>query len=795
MAESNNSARSAYLDWLKGEVERWCNKDGFFEAEWDYDDSITPDQILDAYQSYEEQGYASPLACLESKLFEDTYIETDFYENYLMNDLASAGEEVNDGWDSAQSVWEDLESVGYKGIDLNLDQLLGQSELRVNVFFATETEQNFDMGSIVNAFGNDYRSPDLDRIDGEDLDNALSYLVNQQGHSVAEVYDARVGCDPAEQPFIYSVREEITENSSEAMSELAALIRMDGNQMLDFLDAIEKGTDSLVLPKDYATIGIFNQWSGCGGTLDIHLEKDAVLPLSMVREFNIEGQTETSGSYTVDSVYGLVSSMWCPNFSYREGVESGVKEDYDVALEQARESRDAAEQLYGEPNLNDLIPDDLELLRVGMGADALSVGCYTLSGREGHFYSLVEGPAAEGLSTSDIENTLILLLDHCDDPSTYAYVVLEDMMGVVWTNGLEENDPATFAQHEFNPLDGDYSLDGEFTDLEIFPAETLNAASRLSERQRDNIEMAYARLNPGGFMPAAQLLARYDLERWHAFEVCEAVSASIPMGLVADIANPELTFKQARGLRYLAQTIYDSHMHSDVRVLGLFHQVAAHTDFSEDKIHAIGTVLKATPRFEFEDCWLGLSTDQLRSVKLALDENVPPSFLHRYSHGEYPAENMDILTLAARDGEAKEPQLMRLLHPDLSLGQLVESWSAAVDCGKGKLSATAFDLICNPQLPQPVMNALRLGLTYYDLPLDAARTVTAQTKPEEVWDLVGQERDEAITPSEGRESDSSAPKMSDSGSLRDEATMSREASGRLSQEHGAEQVPQREEIE
>lgn len=335
---ADDATREAYLSWLRDEVKRWCNEEGFFEAEWDRDDSIRPDQILDAYQSYEERGYASPLACLESKLLEDTRVEEIFYEHYLLTDLSEANEEVSEGWDSAQSVWEDLESVGYRGIDPNIEQLLSQSGLRVNVFFATEAEQNFDMGSIVDAFGNDYRSPDLDRISGEDLDNALSYLVNQQGHSVTEVYDALSECGPAEQPFIYSVREEITENSSEAMSELAALVRMDGNQMLDFLDAIEKGADSLVLPKDYATIGVFNQWSGCGGPLDIHLEKDAVLPLSMVREFNIEGQTETPGSYTVDSVYGLVSSMWCPNFSYREGVETGVKEDYDAVLELARKA-------------------------------------------------------------------------------------------------------------------------------------------------------------------------------------------------------------------------------------------------------------------------------------------------------------------------------------------------------------------------------------------------------------------------------------------------------------------------
>lgn len=394
------------------------------------------------------------------------------------------------------------------------------------------------------------------------------------------------------------------------------------------------------------------------------------------------------------------------------------------------------------PHLNALIPDDLELLRVGMGADTYSVGCYTLLGREGHFYCLVEGPAAEGLSTNDIERTLLQLLDHCDDPSTYAYEVLEDMMGVVWTNGLEENDPATFAQHEFTPLDGDYSLDGELTNLEMFSAVDLNGASRLSERQRDNIEMAFDRLSPGRFMPAAQLLARQDLGRWHAFEVCEAVSASIPTELVADIANPELSFKQARGLRYLALTIKDSHMHFDERVRSLFHQVAAHTDFSEDKIHSIGSVLKATPRLEFENGWLDLSTAQLRAVRLALREDVPPSVLHRYSNGEYPAENMDILTLASRDDEIKGPQLDKLLNPDLSLGQLVEAWAAAIDCGRGKLPVPSFDLICNPHLPQPTMNALRIVLTYYDMPYSVAATVTPTTTPEQVWDLISQGHDQ-----------------------------------------------------
>lgn len=392
--------------------------------------------------------------------------------------------------------------------------------------------------------------------------------------------------------------------------------------------------------------------------------------------------------------------------------------------------------------LNDLIPDDLELLRIALGENRLAAARYTLSGREGHFYCLIEGDASESLSMADVERTLQSLLDHSEDPSTYAYEVLDDIMGVVWTNGLEENDPTTFAKHEFTPINDDYSLDGTMTLSELFSAEDLNAACRLTDRQRENVQVAFDRTDAKDFLAAARLVGSHDLERWHAFEVCEAVSAGVPMDFAADIASPELTFKQARGLRYLAHTIVNSHMQYDERVRGLFHRVAARTDFAEDKIHAVGSVLKATPRLEFEDQWLDLSTDQLRSVRLAQVENVPPSVLHRYSNGEYPAENMDILTLAARDGEIKGQQLDKLLNPALSLGQLVESWAAAIDCGRGKLSVSAFDLICDPQLPQPVMNALRIGLTYHDMPYGVAATVMPSTAPEQVWDLIAQGHDQ-----------------------------------------------------
>lgn len=327
--------REAYIAWLRDEVGWHCNSRGCYEAFWDYDDSVTPDQMAEACANYEEAGFASPLNYLDESIMEKPgFIEA--LENELISaitrDAATAPEGVGEQWVESGDIWGDLESAGYEGIDANVEDLLSNSSFNVNVFFATEAEENFDMGSIVHAFGNDYRDPRLEDVDAEDLDNALSYLVNQQGHSIAEVYGN------GDNAFIRSVREEIDENSSEAMSELCALVRMDGQQMLDFIEKQHEATDSLVLPKDYATMGIFNQWAGCGGMLDIQLEKDAVLPLSMVREFQIEGvrgDTNLWDGYTVDEVYGLVGSAWMP-VHYGEGTETGVKEDYNFALDKAR---------------------------------------------------------------------------------------------------------------------------------------------------------------------------------------------------------------------------------------------------------------------------------------------------------------------------------------------------------------------------------------------------------------------------------------------------------------------------
>ena len=45
MAQEN---REAYIQWLREEINEYCNSDGNYETFWDYDDRIEPDSVMEA---------------------------------------------------------------------------------------------------------------------------------------------------------------------------------------------------------------------------------------------------------------------------------------------------------------------------------------------------------------------------------------------------------------------------------------------------------------------------------------------------------------------------------------------------------------------------------------------------------------------------------------------------------------------------------------------------------------------------------------------------------------------------
>lgn len=310
--EQETANYTAYLAWLHDEVEKYCDSDGRYPVYWNYDDTIAPDDFIKAYQHFDNEGFTSPRSYLEDIVMGYVRPDEQFYES-LLNDLNDADDAVHEAWDMTESVWDDLEKCGYTGIDLDFESLLNRVDLKVNLMFATAKEADYDMSSIVDAFGNDYRDPDLASMRADALDNALTYLVHQQGHPLMDVYDALKN-GQSDNSFIESVRLEIAENNSECMSEIAVCVQLSGAEMLDLMERLDRDAGAVSIDTD-ATIGIFNQWSGCGSILDIQPERAIVMPMAMLREFSIEGQNEVPGAYTVDSVYGLIPACWKPSLT------------------------------------------------------------------------------------------------------------------------------------------------------------------------------------------------------------------------------------------------------------------------------------------------------------------------------------------------------------------------------------------------------------------------------------------------------------------------------------------------
>lgn len=324
-----------YKNILANLIKEKCNNEGFYEICWDYRDEISPATIKEAV----DQEDISPFDYISDTLLQINEVWTD-------NEMISCVKEriydtgdaklINEYHDS-ESFFEDLYDAGYKGIELNVNELLEKTELDVNITFATDQEQNYDMGSIVGAYGS-YAFPDEDTCSTY-LDNALTYLINQQGYTSKNIYD-RLYENPegwtTTDNFVDSVVNEIVNNSSEAMSELCILVKMNAKEYLEMIAKLRNKENFNLKFNKKSVVGIFNEWSGCGGPFEISLEKDFLVPSTMIRELMLDDAT---GKYTcgVGRVYGMSTGAWTDCCSYtNEEINVNMESDECEGTSQIR---------------------------------------------------------------------------------------------------------------------------------------------------------------------------------------------------------------------------------------------------------------------------------------------------------------------------------------------------------------------------------------------------------------------------------------------------------------------------
>lgn len=323
----DSTLEQQWFDFLKQQIEQYCNENKQFEIYWDYRDTLDPQQVVDAVNTAVGEG-STPEAVLSDTLFEMNYdYEDNFYDEIRSNVPDELMEYALD-----RDLYEDLYKAGYNGLDMNIQELLDRTNLKVNILFATPAEKNSDMSSLIKCYGS-YRSPDFENITETDLDNCMTYLIHQQGHSIKEYYECLLdnpsgfGFDH-KSTFIESCVDDCVNNSSEAMSVITALVSLTAEQYYTLIQNVNTWGDNITINKDAYT-GTFNPWGGSGG-LSIELEKDMIIPTAYIYKVQVEGADNVDS--TVDDVFGLVVSAWDGNMSYG-GTPELYQEDMSEVLE------------------------------------------------------------------------------------------------------------------------------------------------------------------------------------------------------------------------------------------------------------------------------------------------------------------------------------------------------------------------------------------------------------------------------------------------------------------------------
>ena len=173
--------------------------------------------------------------------------------------------------------------------------------VRLNLLLSLEEERNSDNSYLrdveIALIDHDFSSP-------EAFENALAWLVRQQGYSVKDLLD-----NEKKTPFLDSVREEIFNHTNDDSSFLTICCSAQTAEM-DKAGLQERENNEKFLSfENGVTIGIFNPYCGGGSLMGIALDKPLTIPVSMIQHIQTEG-ARLSMEYSVDSVFGMTSQAW-----------------------------------------------------------------------------------------------------------------------------------------------------------------------------------------------------------------------------------------------------------------------------------------------------------------------------------------------------------------------------------------------------------------------------------------------------------------------------------------------------
>ena len=343
-----NNMEQAMTTWLSEEVKKYCNADGMIETYWDYQDrEALNDEIKRYAADFEGGDLIEHIA--DSMREENWYLnwcdeyEDDFFAG-IKNDAPTIEDEelrnyIVDRLENMDytDLRDELEVAGYNGVDDGIESELKDVKVNVNLTLATDNEANYDMSSIIICFGTDYLPIEFDSLDASHLDNALTYLIHQQGHTLKEYYDSYLGNADGGK-LLKSIGTEVNNNPAEATCGLTVLVSVS----LGEYSAILSKEGSIEVSAD-TEVGLYNSWIGGGSVFEISLEKPFVFPASMVSHADLDDITGT-GAYSVGDTYGTMGEDRKGTIK-KGGEVSVVDEDLEAVADYVRATYDNGEEV------------------------------------------------------------------------------------------------------------------------------------------------------------------------------------------------------------------------------------------------------------------------------------------------------------------------------------------------------------------------------------------------------------------------------------------------------------------
>lgn len=264
---------------------------------------------IDVYPSYDDIVNSHFVSCILARHDEisSTYMEAfedELYNWFNPNDNYSGIEE--DVKSMCQEVGFDIDELNeedYRMVwDLVTDNIWYKPDyehyLNQKVcidIFVDSGDYNYDLGvnQVYPHYNGDVEEPIKDEC-------CLVWLAKTQGYTKEELEKNLYNDEKFTNRFFESLYDELN-NCTSHMNCLVFLKRMTLREYLEMMDSKEP----VHISKD-TRCGLFDNWSGAGGLLDIHLEKDIDISREDIHEITDDGQFR----YNIHEVYGVDDSFW-----------------------------------------------------------------------------------------------------------------------------------------------------------------------------------------------------------------------------------------------------------------------------------------------------------------------------------------------------------------------------------------------------------------------------------------------------------------------------------------------------